>query len=565
MQATNKNPIKKIKFIIKHNIEEIGKLISEKNNCPELEKKLTNIFKARLGEFIDITETYIFESPYVEEEWASLYALHYCKKHYHSVTPFSSRLHLISENIKDESEISKISEKSYLGYLTIRPIPVVDSMISKIILKPYNKFYDIADAEEWYMITTKYASHIKDISFEIETFPFYSQDSMVSICAHADMLMLVSLMSKKYGMNDVPIDRLIQKILPFGGRIIPSESLTLQQIAFALMENGYNVKIKSFKKREIENLMVHIDAYIESGLPCIISFNRHVITIAGHTLENGNLNYIIFDDSGYHIQKFFEKGKLFSIKESGDGFKKKLESKVTKDEIFAILPEFERLHFPFESVQKTVEYTTYNAAYCMENLREDYYEYLFRWEDVPGSHDNQLKRFLNENLGVEWIENAIIEKTNDDKTIKVESQGKSLEIKIEKTNGKWKRNAIINNKGKLQECVLFLTKDDEGHIYKDIYKSKLKFRFLLTESNKLKNFFSEEGIHDLDDASLPRFVWYVELYDKVRSKEHLLNSIVIDGLAHKDDVIYSIIPSAQGSSYTFYKPKKRFPHLTRLK
>lgn len=556
--------MKKITHTFETNIEEIGKLVADYNKFPDLSKKLPQVLKARLGKFIDITKTYVLETPYIEKDWRSLYGLHYCKTNYYSLTPFCSRLHLLSEKI---GNINEMNQKDYMGYITLRPTPVVNTIISKIMLNPNREFYEIRGNRKLYMITNKYIANIENKSFEIETFPFYSQDSMVGVCAHADMLMITDLMSKKYDMNDVSMDSLLKKIPPLGGRTIPSNGLTIQQIALSLIENGYNIRVKSFEKEKIEELIRYIDAYIESGIPCILSFKRHVIIICGHTIENGDLGYIIFDDSGHHILNIFERGRLFSINLPENEFKEKLINS-NDDSFFVLTPEFERLYFPIESVEKTVDNVISYVAAKYPHERERYYEYLFRWDDVPGNHEHecQLKRFLKEDLGEQWVSNARIEKL-DDKTIIFNYRERSLEIKLTEKNGKFKGEVIIKvDTGKIDKCTLFIT-GDNTMTYKDIHKSKLKFRTLLIESKKLKKFFSENNINDINDISLPHYIWYIELYDKVRGVEgKLLNSIIIDASAHKDDHIYSIIPSTdqKGLGYELYKVGKILPNLTHI-
>lgn len=52
-------------------------------------------------------------------------------------------------------------------------------------------------------------------------------------------------------------------------------------------------------------------------------------------------------------------------------------------------------------------------------------KFLFCWGNIPGDDNRRLIKFLNQHLGIEWITTAMIEKTNNGKTI-IASLGKNL-------------------------------------------------------------------------------------------------------------------------------------------
>lgn len=75
------------------------------------------------------------------------------------------------------------------------------------------------------MCTCEFNSHIGGKKFKIETFPFYSQDSMVTVCAHACIWMVTMYLHKKYGMCRPYLKNLIAQTPPYYGRILPAEAL----------------------------------------------------------------------------------------------------------------------------------------------------------------------------------------------------------------------------------------------------------------------------------------------------------------------------------------------------
>lgn len=57
-------------------------------------------------------------------------------------------------------------------------------------------------------------------------------------------------------------------------------------------------------------------------------------------------------------------------------------------------------------------------------------EYVFSWEDIPGSDNKRLIDFLIHRFGLFWIQNPIIEKIENDKTIKLSSGQNALYLKL---------------------------------------------------------------------------------------------------------------------------------------
>lgn len=57
--------------------------------------------------------------------------------------------------------------------------------------------------------------------------------------------------------------------------------------------------------------------------------------------------------------------------------------------------------------------------------------FLFGWNDVPGKDSSKLKGYLKNKYGVDWIENAIIEKSSDDKNINITSGNNYIYLTID--------------------------------------------------------------------------------------------------------------------------------------
>lgn len=62
--------------------------------------------------------------------------------------------------------------------------------------------------------------------------------------------------------------------------------------------------------------------------------------------------------------------------------------------------------------------------------------YLFSWSNVPGKDNDELLNYLNDDHGINWVECADICKSDDDKTIRIFKDEKSIEIIINKNEMK---------------------------------------------------------------------------------------------------------------------------------
>lgn len=69
-----------------------------------------------------------------------------------------------------------------------------------------------------------------------------------------------------------------------------------------------------------------------------------------------------------------------------------------------------------------------NATEIWSNKLLD--KYLFSWNETPGMDEGTLKDFLTQKFGIDWVKNAKIEKTDDNKTIKLFTGKNSTSLKL---------------------------------------------------------------------------------------------------------------------------------------
>jgi hypothetical protein len=76
-----------------------------------------------------------------------------------------------------------------------------------------------------------------------------------------------------------------------------------------------------------------------------------------------------------------------------------------------------------------IEVTSFSSIYMHDNS-ENLILYLFTWDNVPGNESNKLTDYLMNDLGIDWVRNAQIIKTDDNNTIRVFTPNNSVELKL---------------------------------------------------------------------------------------------------------------------------------------
>ena len=284
------------------------------SNLPGFIDKLYEQIRNRLGNFFPIVRSWVAEGEYIEREWRGIYSIYYSKTFYKKTSPFVTRIHLLSEKVEN---IDLINDNNYIGYITLRPIPVDKCALSKIIVRPVKSTFGLKDEEQLFILSVPFKSHLGGREFEVNTFPFLNQDSMATVCAHADIIMMACYLHEQFP-DEFPLLKIKDLFeISYQERYLPSRGITAYQFTEILYRNDYNSFLKLFERGDIEKLVDFIDSQIESALPVVLAFDGHVSLLIGHTLDkNGHKKYILYDDSGYHFRNAFniaDKPAFFAI------------------------------------------------------------------------------------------------------------------------------------------------------------------------------------------------------------------------------------------------------------
>ncbi len=299
-------------------------------------KKVQRVILNNFAYYISRAKSKIFiVEDYVESEWRDIYSIYYSKLN-KPISNSVKRIHFISEDIDN---IKLISDTNYNGYITLRPIES-KLALSRVRLRYDCKFYNGNPIE---IIEQNTIVNFPHISISYDSFPFFRQDGMVTVCAHADIHMLIKTMHKRHNFNHYGITNILKKIDNNHGRDIPSEGLSMDDMVKALKNRGFNPLITQFKRGKY-SILDFLDSMIESALPVILAYDGHVIILAGVSKDK----YLFFDDSGAHLSSLDGEGSNFSKFISKSKLLEKLSSQ--QEEAFVLVPTFNSFYFRYKTL-----------------------------------------------------------------------------------------------------------------------------------------------------------------------------------------------------------------------
>lgn len=316
--------------------------------------------------------TYILvENEYTEHAWKEIFSLHYAHTSYcHSNKVM--RVHFFDSGIINtlKQKSTNLSE-NYLGYITLRPVPDFNLMLSFVVPNWNVLKYD----EIGYIMTYEQDVHILPYTIPIKTCAFYSQDSVVTTCAHADIIMFSAYTNSKYNHKMIHVSD-IQNCTKY--HPLPSKGLKASEILEIFRSNGipvdYHLK-KKIKRRcvarthKFHELVTYkaalnhstniLDAYIESGLPVIVFNSNHLILVIGHT--DYPKRYIVYDDSGAFLKQTYSVNSFIGTVSNKDLFPNK------NDSTYMVCATHRRVYLTAEEYDGFVEEFIYNIKELVES------------------------------------------------------------------------------------------------------------------------------------------------------------------------------------------------------
>ena len=171
-------------------------------------------------------------------------------------------------------------QEYYIGFSVIRPNRV--ATIGRTVLNP-----KMLSRIKGHVCMAEYPVHLLGAELVARGFPYISQDTDVTVCAHAACWMVFRYFSQRY--------RRYAEIWPYEvtqlthdfsqGRLVPSKGLTAWQITEMFSRFGFYPEIymrdDPIHATIFDQLLYQ---YVESGLPVVAALTEHghAITIIGH-------------------------------------------------------------------------------------------------------------------------------------------------------------------------------------------------------------------------------------------------------------------------------------------
>lgn len=258
-------------------LEVATNLMSAEFKCPERFAKHAVDF--RLKPIIDsmISEIHaVFETPYVDKVYRDSYYGYFSSKS-QDYNRDCIRISFFSCEINDETfrdaSIVETIKNNYLGFIVLRP--TLPNIIGRTVINP-KAFID----NNVSVCSTLIPATVDSIKFNVEGFPWSSQDTETITCAETTLWSLMEYFGNRYAeYRPILPTKLIETLKRVSTeRQVPSKGLNLQQMSFALKEFGFGTRIYH-KPQYLTDFNSLIGSYVEGGIPIITA------------LENGEIKH----------------------------------------------------------------------------------------------------------------------------------------------------------------------------------------------------------------------------------------------------------------------------------
>lgn len=310
----------------------------------------------RLHEFLrEDVRTIVLEKGYHDADYRNTFYNFFSHK-FGRYPDTTLRVHFFSRRISPRM-LFKLDryQDFYIGFSVIRPNRVTS--IGRTVLNP-----KMLSQIQGYVCMSEYPVHILGAELVASGFPYISQDTDVTVCAHAACWMVFRYFSQRY--------RRYAEIWPYEvtqlthdfsqGRLVPSKGLTAWQITEMFSRFGFYPEIYMRDDPDHGSIFDQLlYQYVESGLPVVAALtgHGHAITIIGHisdfaskgsgsTSERYLKGFLANDDNHMPYHSIRNNGPRPSGHWS--------EYKVEDIDIF-VVPLYQKIHLSAEHVMRLSE------------------------------------------------------------------------------------------------------------------------------------------------------------------------------------------------------------------
>lgn len=228
----------------------------------------------------------IVEDYYNDKDYRSTYYNYYAKKGYR-YDPSCIRLHFFDQRVKlhefelrfDADVSIKHLNELYFGYMVLRP--TIINTIGRTVLSP-----SAIKGFHGEVIEAEHKVHLLGHKLKVKGFPYMSQHSDISVCAHAACWAMLRHNSERFSRYaeflTYDITRMAHEFDP--GGLLPSTGLHVGHAERVFATAGTFPML--IIKDDAEPGLFHrqLFAYVESGFPLFAVIERiaHAVSIIGH-------------------------------------------------------------------------------------------------------------------------------------------------------------------------------------------------------------------------------------------------------------------------------------------
>ncbi|MBA3035828.1 MAG: hypothetical protein FP814_04965, partial [Desulfobacterium sp.] len=229
----------------------------------------------------ETARTVVIEKGYVDADYRDTYFNFFSRK-FAQYPSKIIRVNFFSSKIPPDSAFDLDHyQNEYIGFIVLRPNRV--NPIGRTVLDPAKLPF-----VSGHICTSEYPVHILGAELTAKGFPYMSQDTDVTVCAHASCWMIFRYFSQRYSRYaekwPYEVTQLTQNVSL--GRLVPSKGLTAAQVTEMFSNFGFSPEIY-FRNQQPELFDQLLYMYVESGLPVVAALTKHshAITIIGHTSD----------------------------------------------------------------------------------------------------------------------------------------------------------------------------------------------------------------------------------------------------------------------------------------
>ncbi len=225
----------------------------------------------------------LIEHPYIDKDYRSTYYNFYAKKGYRYAAS-CARLHFFEDPIELgpglllKSKGRSLSD-NYFGYMVLRPTRL--ATIGRSVLSP-----SLVDGFHGNVIDATHRVHLLGHRLTVKGFPYMSQHTDISVCAHVACWSILRHYSERYSQYaeflTYDVTRMAHEFDP--GGLLPSKGLQLEHAERIFAAAGTYPMVIAKSSANPGLFYRQLLAYVESGFPLFAALNshEHAVAIIGH-------------------------------------------------------------------------------------------------------------------------------------------------------------------------------------------------------------------------------------------------------------------------------------------